>query len=68
MGTITFVREYAQAAFIRADLEIVKYLVSVETLKRLGDLAYSALHPNRIEQILAGSRSGLLMNFGKDVY
>ena len=49
LGTITSLREFAQAVFIAADLEIAEYLESVETLKRPGNLAYPALHPNRIE-------------------
>ena len=47
-GTTTSLRDFAQAAFAAADLDLADHLESVESLKRPADLAYSAMDPNRI--------------------
>ena len=47
-GTTTSLRDFAQAAFAVADLDLAEHLESVEALKRPADLAYSAMNPARI--------------------
>ena len=47
-GTTTSLRDFAQAAFAAADLDLADHLESVESLKRPADLAYSAMDPSRI--------------------
>lgn len=47
-GTTTSLRDFAQAAFAEADLDLADHLVSLEALKRPADLAYSAMDPSRI--------------------
>ena len=47
-GTTTSLRDFAQAAFAVADLDMADHLESVEALKRPADLAYSAMNPARI--------------------
>lgn len=47
-GTTTSLRDFAQAAFSVAGLEMADYLESVEALKRPADLTYSAMNPSRI--------------------
>jgi GDPmannose 4,6-dehydratase len=47
-GTTTSLRDFAQAAFAVADLDLADHLESVEALKRPADLAYSAMNPARI--------------------
>ena len=51
-GTTTSLRQFAQAAFASADLDIAEHLESVEALKRPSDLVYSAMDPSRIESDL----------------
>ena len=48
-GTTTSLRQFAQAAFAAADLNMAEHLESVEALKRPADLAYSAMDPSRIK-------------------
>jgi GDPmannose 4,6-dehydratase len=43
--TTTSLRDFAQAAFAVADLDLADHLESVEALKRPTDLAYSAMNP-----------------------
>lgn len=47
-GTTTSLRDFAQAAFAAADLDMTNHLESVEAFKRPADLAYSAMNPARI--------------------
>jgi len=47
-GTTTSLRDFAQAAFAAADLDLADYLESVESLKRPADLSYSAMDPSKI--------------------
>jgi GDPmannose 4,6-dehydratase len=47
-GTTTCLRNFAQAAFAAADLDLADHLESVGSLKRPADLAYSAMDPSRI--------------------
>jgi GDPmannose 4,6-dehydratase len=47
-GTTTSLRDFAQAAFAVADLDLADHLESVEALMRPADLAYSAMDPSRI--------------------
>jgi len=51
-GTTTSLRDFAQAAFAAADLDLADHLESVESLKRPADLAYSAMDPSRISMKL----------------
>jgi GDPmannose 4,6-dehydratase len=51
-GTTTSLRDFAQAAFAMADLDLADHLESVEALKRPADLAYSAMNPARIAEQL----------------
>ena len=48
-GTTTSLRQFAQAAFVVAGLELAEHLESVEALKRPADLVYSAMNPCRIQ-------------------
>ena len=48
-GITTSLRQFAQAAFAVADLDMAEHLESVEALKRPADLSYSALDPSRIK-------------------
>ncbi|MEX0778085.1 MAG: GDP-mannose 4,6-dehydratase, partial [Balneolales bacterium] len=48
-GTTTSLRQFAQAAFAAADLDMAEHLESVEALKRPADLEYSAMNPRRIK-------------------
>jgi GDPmannose 4,6-dehydratase len=52
-GTTTSLRQFAQAAFAAADLDLADHLVSVEALKRPADIAYSAMNPAKIATQLA---------------
>jgi GDPmannose 4,6-dehydratase len=47
-GTTTSLRDFAQAAFAAADLDLANHLESVEALLRPADLTYSAMNPARI--------------------
>jgi GDPmannose 4,6-dehydratase len=47
-GTTTSLRDFAQAAFAAADLDLENHLESVEALMRPADLTYSAMKPARI--------------------
>jgi GDPmannose 4,6-dehydratase len=47
-GTTTSLRDFAQAAFAAADLDLANHLESVEALMRPADLTYSAMEPARI--------------------
>ena len=47
-GTTTSLRDFAQAAFAAADLDLANHLESVEALMRPADLTYSAMNPARI--------------------
>jgi GDPmannose 4,6-dehydratase len=47
-GTTTSLRDFAQAAFAQADLDLANHLESVESLLRPADLTYSAMQPARI--------------------
>ena len=51
-GTTTSLRQFAQAAFAVADLDMAEHLESVEALKRPADLAFSAMDPSRIQTVL----------------
>jgi len=51
-GTTTSLRQFAQAAFAAAELDMAQHLESVEALKRPADLAFSALDPSGIEREL----------------
>jgi GDPmannose 4,6-dehydratase len=51
-GTTTSLRDFAQAAFAAADLNMTNHLESVDALKRPADLSYSAIDPSRIENSL----------------
>ena len=48
-GTTTSLRQFAQAAFAAAGLDLARHLESVETLKRPADLSYSAMDPTHIQ-------------------
>ena len=48
-GTTISLRQFAQAAFVAADLDMAQHLDSVEAFKRPADLAYSAMDPSCIE-------------------
>jgi GDPmannose 4,6-dehydratase len=48
-GTTTSLRQFAQAAFAVAGLDMAEHLESVEALKRPADLVYSAMDPTHIE-------------------
>jgi len=54
-GTTTSLREFVQAAFDVADLDLADHLESVEALMRPADLAYSAMDPARIRARLSWS-------------
>jgi GDP-D-mannose dehydratase len=54
-GTTTSLRDFAQAAFAVADLDMADHLESVEALKRPADLAYSAMNPTQIAANLGWS-------------
>ena len=54
-GTTTSLREFVQAAFDVADLDLADHLESVEALMRPADLAYSAMDPARIRTRLSWS-------------
>jgi|1048.fasta_scaffold00089_21 GDPmannose 4,6-dehydratase len=60
-GTTTSLRDFAQAAFAVADLDLADHLESVEALKRPADLAYSAMNPSQISTQL-GWRSNRPIN------
>jgi GDPmannose 4,6-dehydratase len=47
-GTTTSLRDFAQASFAQADLDLANHLESVESLLRPADLTYSAMQPSRI--------------------
>jgi GDPmannose 4,6-dehydratase len=47
-GTTTSLRDFAQAAFAMADLDLADHLETVVALKRPADLAYSAMNPAKI--------------------
>jgi GDPmannose 4,6-dehydratase len=51
-GTTTSLRQFAQAAFNAAGLDLGDHLESVEGLRRPADLAYSAMNPTEISQAL----------------
>jgi GDPmannose 4,6-dehydratase len=57
-GTTTSLRDFAQAAFAAADLDLSNHLESVEALMRPADLTYSAMDPGRIA-VRLGWRSQL---------
>jgi GDPmannose 4,6-dehydratase len=51
-GTTTSLRQFAQAAFNAAGLDLGDHLESVEGLRRPADLVYSAMNPTEISQAL----------------
>jgi GDPmannose 4,6-dehydratase len=54
-GTTISLRQFAQAAFAAADLDMAQHIDSVEALKRPADLAYSAVDPTCIQAGLGWS-------------
>jgi GDPmannose 4,6-dehydratase len=47
-GSTSSLRNFAQAAFAVADLDMANHLESLEALKRPADLGYSSMNPSRI--------------------
>jgi len=67
-GTTTSLRDFAQAAFAAADLDLADHLESVESLKRPADLAYSALDPIRISTKLGWAANRSIQEIVRKMY